>query len=492
MNQWRRLVLAAFCAILLVLSFLKASMAPITWDEAFTCIEFISTGKLYPGAGGGMAANNHLLNTWLSYTFTRIFGINEINLRLGSILFFGVYLTATSWFALRAKNFTVSFSVFALLSFNPYLFDFFCLSRGYGIAHACLLTSVVCIYRYNLSGEAKWLNRMLGAALAGMLAGAMLLPAFTLLYVTVFLLVPMVNDLRYGKLKWTTALRNSLKRTPLFIHMIFISALIVGVAYFILLQNFNAFLFGGKNGVMQDMLLSMIVNSAYHSGNSVLLYSLSATILALILFLIIRILKNIRLYSTSAEGKTAIVLLLTISGIIFSHGILFILFSTPLPAERTALYLYILAVSIISLTLMAEKRTSLFQNLAYVMTGFLMMIHFISSYNLKTFHDWRADADAPLMIRDLSKVILSNKEKPYSSLSSLELELPLKFYIEKNQELKNRITIERINIPLNTADIYFLEKNESRISDSLEKEKNLIKITYPQGGTLFYSSLIGK
>jgi len=141
---------------------------------------------------------------------------------------------------------------------------------------------------------------------------------------------------------------------------------------------------------------------------------------------------------------------------------------------------------------MAEKRTSLFQNLAYVMTGFLMMIHFISSYNLKTFHDWRADADAPLMIRDLSKVILSNKEKPYSSLSSLELELPLKFYIEKNQELKNRITIERINIPLNTADIYFLEKNESRISDSLEKEKNLIKITYPQGGTLFYSSLIGK
>ncbi len=121
-----------------------------------------------------------------------------------------------------------------------------------------------------------------------------------------------------------------------------------------------------------------------------------------------------------------------------------------------------------------------------------MMAHFISTFNLQTFNDWQADADAPLMIRDISKVKLSETKKPLRTFSSLELEMPLKFYLEKNQEVKNKISIERISKPVKTAEIYFLEKNDSEISDSLEREKSWFKIRYPQGGTLIYSPLIGK
>lgn len=490
MSRWRLLVFTVFSSLLFLMAIKKAATASITWDEAFTYFEFIKTGHILPGAGGGMAANNHLLNTWLSCVFTFLFGADEFTLRLGNLLFYAVYLSATSWLALRSENVAISFAVFALLNLNPYLFDFFCLSRGYGIAHSCLMLCIVFLYSYLRTHESQWLKWMLFSSMAGMLAGAMLLPAFGLLYAIVFFIEPLLRKNRSVMKIQITALQNSINRIPVYVHLIFVSAWMAGLAYLILLQRCNAYLFGGQRGLVNDTILSLIRNSNYLSEYSMVFCFICLSVLLIILLLSVRILRNAYRHSEPAHGKTAWVLMLTFLGIILFSGILFYLFSTPLPAERTALYLYIICMSAISIVLLAEKEKSLLMNSACTLTGILMMVHFISTLNFKSFHDWRADADAPLMIHDLSKISLIQKNETLRSSASLELELPIRFYVEKNLRWKNRLTVTRKSYPLKDSDIYFLEKRDSAISDSLKWEDGWISISYPEGGTMIYNSFI--
>ncbi len=471
---------------------MKAATAAITWDEAFTYFEFIESGKVYPGAGGGMAANNHLLNTWISFVFVRIFGADEFALRLGNILFYAAYLAATVWIALRSKNFAISISVFALLNLNPYLFDFFCLSRGYGMAHTCLLFSIFLIYTFYQTGKNLWLKWMLFSALVGMLAGAMLLPAFGLLYAIVFFFIPILNAGPSGIRSCSDAVHDSLKRIPAYLHGIYATALLIGAAYLIILQKFNAFLFGGNSGVTNDMLLSIFRNAKYNSDIPEVFYCVSTCILTLAIVIAVVVYKKRISFLNSAEGKTAIILILTLVGIFLSSGIMHFVFLTPLPAERTALYLYLMFAAIISFVLIFENRPGFLLRIICPVVAILLTTHFISTFNVKTFHDWNADADAPLMINDLSLMIPKQKNEQTNAVASLELELPLKFYLERNRDLKKKININRISYPVIESKIYFLDLKDSGTADSLEKEKGWLKKQYPQGGTVIYDPVIGQ
>lgn len=490
MYQWRLSVFVLLSSILFFIAILKAARAAITWDEAFTYFEFIKSCKFYPGAGGGMAANNHLLNTWISFVFAGIFGANEFALRLGNILFYAAYLAATVWIALRPKGFSISISVFALLNLNPYLFDFFCLSRGYGMAHTCLLFNILFIYSFYQTGNNIWLKWMLSSAIVGMLAGAMLLPAFGLLYAIVFLVIPILIADRSGIRNYLDAVHNSLKRLPAYLHVIYATALLIGAAYLIILQKFNAFLFGGNSGVINDMFLSILKNSKYNSNIPEVSNAVTACILILIFMTASVVYKKRMALFHSAEGKTAIVLILTFVGIILSSGITHSVFLTPLPAERTALYLYLMFAAIICFVLIFEKSPGFLFKMICTGVAILLTTHFISTFNVKTFHDWKSDADAPLMINDLSLIIPKQKNKHIIALASLELELPLKFYLEKNGDLKKKVTINRISYPVIESEIYFLDLKDSGITDSLEKE--WLKAQYPQGGTMIYNPVIGQ
>lgn len=492
MFRLRWLFFGVMCASLLIIAVVKASLAAITWDEAFTYFEFIKTGKLYPGAGGGLAANNHLLNTWISYAYTLIFGISEFSLRFGNIVSLAVYLVVSAWLALRSDQFSVSFLIFAMLNFNPYVFDFFCLSRGYGMAHACLLATVVFLYKFYLSGKASWLKRMIIASLVGMLSGAMLLPAFSIIYFMVFFVLPLIAFNHSSNKKWTKTLQYSLKRLPLYFHLLFVTAIIAGASYLILLQKFNAFLFGGSNGILSDLFFSVIRNSNYQNTYSALFYGVLISLFTILVLVSKIALKNFGRFYASAEGKSAIALMLTIAGTAFSSGVLFVLFSTPLPTERTALFLYLIFASIICLMLLTAESKNILLKSVSLISGIFMLLHFITTFNFKTFHDWRADADAPLMVSDLSKATLIRNDKHIRSIVSLELELPLKFYLEKESQLKKNLSIKRISHPLSLSEVYLLDSNDSGISDSLEKEGGWINITYPQGGVFIYNPVIAK
>jgi uncharacterized membrane protein len=96
-----------------------------------------------------MSANNHLLNTWLMKCSVNLFGESEFALRLPNVLAAGVYFFASG--ALLEKLFEKRWQIvlaFLVLTLNPFILDFFCVARGYGISLAMMMCGLLQITKY--------------------------------------------------------------------------------------------------------------------------------------------------------------------------------------------------------------------------------------------------------------------------------------------------------------------------------------------------------
>jgi len=124
-------ILSSFCVFLglFIYIILRALMLSYTHDESLT-FTILNGDKFWV-----LTANNHWLNTILSYVSARIFGYSEIALRLPNVLSFLLY----SYFCFNlvikhSKSITASIIAAIFLLSNHYLLEFFSLSRGYGLA----------------------------------------------------------------------------------------------------------------------------------------------------------------------------------------------------------------------------------------------------------------------------------------------------------------------------------------------------------------------
>ncbi len=489
-----KILLAILSLALFTAALFKAGNAAITWDEAFTYFEFIRSNRIWPGAGGGMAANNHLLNTWISYFLVSFFGTSEFILRLGNLLFYLVYLLISGWFALHSRSFTFSLVIFSILNFNPYLFDFFCLSRGYGMAHTCLLASLMAIYQFLLSNKILWLKIFIAIAVTGMLAGAMLLPVFFFLYVMLFFLLPVIN-MRNEK-TWDHKVRlchgilEQLQLLPLRYHLIFLFASLCHAAYLIVLLKFNAYVFGGHKGVAEDMIMTLLKNTFYN-GHWFILISLLISGFFLFFMLVKQATKqksDLQLLWSSPESKMTGIIFGCLAGVFIQSSLLFYVFNVPLPSERTALYLYVLFTCLVVMLLVRVKQPATVLQLGAILFSISMASHFVTCYNIQTFLEWRKDADAPLMITDLRKTVLPYRTEKLQAVTSLELEQPLRFYLHFHPADERRIQINRIGTTIPKADLFFIEEGDYHRIEFLIKDKDYQVFRYPQKGVMLCRS----
>src|SRR5262245_6029590 len=111
----------------------RAATQSITYDEACTYLEFVSgpLGRAFTT----YTANNHILFTVLAKLSTSALGASELSLRLptlfGAALYLGgAYLTVQRVFGNRGEHLLL----LATLVLNPFLLDFLCAARGYGLA----------------------------------------------------------------------------------------------------------------------------------------------------------------------------------------------------------------------------------------------------------------------------------------------------------------------------------------------------------------------
>ena len=130
----------------------RAHVQAITIDEAVTFTNFVRPAS---PAFWTAHANNHLLNSILTWGFARVFRASNLVARSGALIGAAIYILAAYFLsALIAARFVLRVFLFICLVFNPFIFDFLVAARGYGLASGFLL-SAICLVAYALAPDAK-------------------------------------------------------------------------------------------------------------------------------------------------------------------------------------------------------------------------------------------------------------------------------------------------------------------------------------------------
>ncbi|MCX6249463.1 MAG: hypothetical protein NTX61_01805 [Bacteroidetes bacterium] len=137
--ELRIFLLIAF--LLWVYLWLRAIYIPVAHDEVATFFYYAHTGRFLPFLSH-WDANNHFLNSALTFCSYRLFGSSPIALRLPNLLFAPLFF----YYCYRiSQEFSHSFLrwIFLLTFYFSHSFlEFFALSRGYGMSMALMFAAI--------------------------------------------------------------------------------------------------------------------------------------------------------------------------------------------------------------------------------------------------------------------------------------------------------------------------------------------------------------
>jgi len=128
---------------------------PIQHDESATFFYYIQTGSFLP-PDVHWDANNHILNSFLSYCCYKLLGNEPWILRLPNLLAFVLYFWAAWGVAVTIKKSFIKWGFFLSLVMAHYLFEYFGQTRGYGLSMALLMAGTFFLLRF-LKHPGKWL-----------------------------------------------------------------------------------------------------------------------------------------------------------------------------------------------------------------------------------------------------------------------------------------------------------------------------------------------
>jgi hypothetical protein len=123
----------------------------ISWAVARACVQAVvideaETFDIFAGRSAPNqwepASNNHVLSSALIRLSTMVFGLSHVSLRLPALFGALMYICAAYWLvgALIPQT-RIQIPLFLCLVYNPFVFDYFTVGRGYSLALAGLLGS---------------------------------------------------------------------------------------------------------------------------------------------------------------------------------------------------------------------------------------------------------------------------------------------------------------------------------------------------------------
>ncbi len=124
----------------------------ISWAVARACVQAIvideaETFDIFAGRSAPNqwepASNNHVLSSALIRLSTMVLGLSHVSLRLPALFGALLYICAAYWLAGALTTQTrIRIPFFLCLVYNPFVFDYFTVGRGYSLALAGLLGSL--------------------------------------------------------------------------------------------------------------------------------------------------------------------------------------------------------------------------------------------------------------------------------------------------------------------------------------------------------------
>ena len=376
-KQYNSTALVLFSAGLFLFLYVavRAWLVPITWDEDFTLNEYILKNQLFPVDYEMMSANNHLLNTWLIWLLSKVFGTGLFIIRLPNLIAFMFFLFLSAKIVMGIKSKGLQIMSFLIINLNPFMLDFFSLARGYGISLSLFLASIYYLYK-GVQAEKK--NYMY-ACLFGCIA---LLANITLFYYVVAVLFLILMEKFFFKKEINFSTHKII---------VLITTIILGFVVYhgIKLNSSGSLYYGGHNGFWFNTVNSLVFKSLYSMPYSDLVQvPLKLLILGgLGLAILIGFKDVIKNKKNNFLSTLLLLLLLMILLIVLANK----LFGVAFLIERTALYFLplfslILIFSFDFLATIIKEKYVLFFS-AFLMACF--MIHFFCCINFSYALDWK-------------------------------------------------------------------------------------------------------
>ncbi len=225
---------------------LRAVLVPFVHDEAATFFNYVHIGNVFPRNITRESANNHYLNTLLTFISYRLFGSDKWALRLPNLLISLLYFRYAFKISKMLTSGLLRYGLFVALLFCFNLIDFFALSRGYGMSVAFLTAAIYYAVKFLKEGKSHFLIKsslftvlMLSANLAT------LIPAIALVAVHLATVLIFRRDEK-GKIAF-----------PVILLEIFV--LVLAVALLLKLKNSGALYLGTPGGGFLNALKSWII-----------------------------------------------------------------------------------------------------------------------------------------------------------------------------------------------------------------------------------------
>jgi hypothetical protein len=149
-----KVLIAATCLFFLAFVATRAARVPLTYDEAASYIRYIDTA--FPSVFDTNCfsiftfevATNHFLNTLLTKLCWVVAGGGELVIRMPNLIGYAIFMCFSLLILRRRARPVIAFAGFALLNLNPYVLEFFSLSRGYGLSLAFLMGAIFFLFRF--------------------------------------------------------------------------------------------------------------------------------------------------------------------------------------------------------------------------------------------------------------------------------------------------------------------------------------------------------
>lgn len=399
---------------------LRAILVPVTHDEPATALHYAQMPVWDIIRYADPVPNNHILHTLLLKATEAVWGISQFCIRLPNLLGFAVYFWSAVAIGRTLESRGLSFALLLVLLLNPYLDDFFSLSRGYALSLDFLLLSCALTLRWLRSSRPVHLAwALLAAVLSAYSNFSTLYFCLPLMGLAVLLVLLRQRDYRPGP------------------HLLIITG--AAVLAFVLcvipirkMTATNQFQYWGSEGFYKETLTTLSYASFYGrtfpGSKAVTLLNLSVIVLFALMgiYLLVRSIRNKALWLQ--QPFTFFFLLL--SGSVAIAILAQLLMGTPYLAGRTALMYYPLFV--LTLFFCLEE---LFRKRPAVVTGFLpaliLCVHFLHSINLRSTFEWWFDANNKEVLHYLREEHRKTGERaPFSFGCSWWFHPSISFYIK--------------------------------------------------------------
>ncbi|RLD36750.1 MAG: hypothetical protein DRI74_08495 [Bacteroidetes bacterium] len=357
---------------------LRASLIPLVHDEAATFFHYIHKASFIP-PHAHWDANNHILNSALSYYSYYLFGSSELVLRLPNLLFFPLFFFFTYQISKELSNKTLRLTFIISLVFAHNFIEYFAFTRGYGMSMALLLGAIW--YLIRVFKESRLTDYFLSALFMSLAISANLTLMNSAIIITGILFIQIIINFKMS------GISKSIKALLILI----ITSVIPMIAAVFLLLEFKAkglLYYGNLDGIW-DLTVQSLIELFTDSDSKLIGIFIIAYSLLILLVFGRTLLKE---KSINSVWKSHFVFFYLLVGNVIAILILGKILEVNYPEDRTGMYLFPYFIGS-SIFLLDSMKIEINKKLlvVFVLPFMFFPVHFLYSMNLTHASFWKSE-----------------------------------------------------------------------------------------------------